>query len=602
LNSSEYKIDFSDPILSIGGKKRKYNEFNQINQQDEIISQDSHFKLSASLIKGNDGINFLSQPPLSFSSQKSFTTSSISSIKTISKIRTNQNFDEKFKRRGKNIRLLQLLSGEEIIEEQSSSLNTNIISGKISPRNEKEKTNKQMFEDIQKNIKNIKDSRNHSPINSGDSEDEREYIDETKSSFSNSNFSQITNTFSNFSNLTTNDFGLSQSDFNNNLFSHVNKHRNDSPNNNLFSQQNTQYKKRSSSRSKSPPINKLPDKNKFAFAQGNNKLNLNETITNELEKILEFHQNENNIFQSLAYRKAIAMLKNASEEITSCEQLKKYKYLGTSIGRKIKEIILTGKLKKSDYLQSDERNKSLQILTKVWGIGMGHANKLYKKGIKNIEDLRINQNLLTPNQIVGLKYYEDILKRIPRDECTEVLNIIKFELFKILPEEKTNIELCGSFRREKRTCGDIDILISRKDDGEINGILQSLIDSLMKIGLITEILSLVPYGTRHQFMGMCRLANMSICRESSNFSFSSVNRRIDIKIYKKKYYAFALLYFTGSAYFNRSMRLFASKLGYQLSDVSLRQNTTKHFIFCDTEEDIFNALGLDYKTPAERDI
>lgn len=36
-----------------------------------------------------------------------------------------------------------------------------------------------------------------------------------------------------------------------------------------------------------------------------------------------------------------------------------------------------------------------------------------------------------------------------------------------------------------------------------------------------------------------------------------INRRIDIKVYPKSQFPFAILYFTGSAYFNRSMRLFA---------------------------------------------
>jgi len=38
---------------------------------------------------------------------------------------------------------------------------------------------------------------------------------------------------------------------------------------------------------------------------------------------------------------------------------------------------------------------------------------------------------------------------------------------------------------------------------------------------------------------------------------SSKARRIDIKVYPKEQYGFALLYFTGSDYFNRDMRLFA---------------------------------------------
>jgi DNA polymerase lambda len=39
-----------------------------------------------------------------------------------------------------------------------------------------------------------------------------------------------------------------------------------------------------------------------------------------------------------------------------------------------------------------------------------------------------------------------------------------------------------------------------------------------------------------------------------------------VQTYPRSMFAFALLYFTGSDHFNRSMRLFASKKGYSLSD------------------------------------
>ena len=41
------------------------------------------------------------------------------------------------------------------------------------------------------------------------------------------------------------------------------------------------------------------------------------------------------------------------------------------------------------------------------------------------------------------------------------------------------------------------------------------------------------------------------------------HRRIDIKVYPPEQYAFALLYFTGSDHFNRSMRYYAKKLGWE---------------------------------------
>jgi hypothetical protein len=57
--------------------------------------------------------------------------------------------------------------------------------------------------------------------------------------------------------------------------------------------------------------------------------------------------------------------------------------------------------------------------------------------------------------------------------------------------------------------------------------------------------------------------------------------------------------------FNRSMRLYASKIGMQLSDHGAvpGQKNPKNQLWdkpvsqCSTEKDIFEMLGLDYKTP-----
>lgn len=88
------------------------------------------------------------------------------------------------------------------------------------------------------------------------------------------------------------------------------------------------------------------------------------------------------------------------------------------------------------------------------------------------------------------------------------------------------------------------------------------------------------------------------------------HRRIDIKLYPREQYGYAVLYFTGSDYFNRSMRLFAKKKGYILSDHGLhsafimknKKVWEGENIPCYTEEDVFRVLGLDYRKPEERSV
>jgi DNA polymerase/3'-5' exonuclease PolX len=348
-------------------------------------------------------------------------------------------------------------------------------------------------------------------------------------------------------------------------------------------------------------INKKPNINYSYYENDNIKTeflpNLNEHITSKLDKLLAYHTVENNKIKMTAYRNAIAEIRNHKERISNPGQIANLKYLGKHISRKIKEILLTGNLKKTDYICNDPRNKAIKILEGVYGIGAKFASQLYKRGIKTIDDLKQNKNLLSENQLIGLKYHDDLCVRIPREECIAILSAVKKELFEILPEEILQVEMCGSFRRGKETCGDIDILITRKDEGSIEGILETLIKKLYKNSFLQETLSISNTGKqRFQFMGICKLLKVS--------------RRIDIKIYLKQYYAFALLYFTGSAHFNRELRFHANKSGYNLTDLCLekvneytrKKYTTGEYVICETELEIFQALKLTYKSPEERDI
>ena len=334
--------------------------------------------------------------------------------------------------------------------------------------------------------------------------------------------------------------------------------------------------------------------NYFAFNLGKSKINTNKNkhLTDEFEKILEFHTNEGNKFEALAYRKVIGILKKYKDEINDPNKIPKIKGIGPKISEKIKEILITGKCRKSDNVSKDEKNKSIKELTTVHGIGIKQANEFYAQGIKSINDLKNIYNDLPSTIQKGLKYYDDIQIKIPREEITELFKIIEEELYKILDKKLLKAEVVGSYRRGRKLCGDMDVIITRIDDGLISGILHTLLDKLTEKKIIIDSLTMSDNtDTNCQiFMGICKLNEKSLYR------------RIDIKVYEKSFFPFALLYFTGSAYFNRSLRLFAKKKGYHLSDKELSNRFTGVKISCNSEEDIFKALDLKYQTPEERDI
>ena len=86
--------------------------------------------------------------------------------------------------------------------------------------------------------------------------------------------------------------------------------------------------------------------------------------------------------------------------------------IGSTILAKLQEFVDTGTLS----VLEKAKNNPVFIFTEVYGIGPKKAEELVKKhNITTIAELRARQDeLLNDVQKKGLKYYEDILKRIPR--------------------------------------------------------------------------------------------------------------------------------------------------------------------------------------------
>jgi DNA polymerase lambda len=60
-----------------------------------------------------------------------------------------------------------------------------------------------------------------------------------------------------------------------------------------------------------------------------------------------------------------------------------------------------------------------------------------------------------------LKYYDELREKIPRQEVAEFESALRSELHQIDPQ--LEVTVCGSYRRGKVTCGDIDALVTHPD-------------------------------------------------------------------------------------------------------------------------------------------
>ncbi len=309
-------------------------------------------------------------------------------------------------------------------------------------------------------------------------------------------------------------------------------------------------------------------------------IRLNETYIGLMEELADIMIKQGEPFRARAYKKAQETIMTYPGDITTPEQLNGQPNIGPTIMEKLKEYQNTGTLK----ILERERTNPANILADIYGIGPKKAKELVAQGITSIDMLRENQDKLNDTQKVGLKYYEDILKRLPRAEIDNYANIFKTEFNKVATPD-SRFEIVGSYRRGLESSGDIDVIITSNQPQ----VFTQFINELIAKKIIIEVLSRGP------------TKSLVITKIPS----SDVFRRVDFLYTTPEEYPFSVLYFTGSKMFNTVMRGHALKQGLTMNEHGLYKMDNKKkgekvsHVFRD-EQDIFDYLHLQYKTPKER--
>ncbi len=313
---------------------------------------------------------------------------------------------------------------------------------------------------------------------------------------------------------------------------------------------------------------------------------LKSDILNQLTKLANDKKAKKDTFRYRAYMKAIQAIKEHEDEIKTKEDLDKISGLAKgSIRTKIEEFIKTGEIEQVKTIS--EESKIIEALSNIYGVGPSKANYLVNnEKITSIDDLKErvkkDKDILNDKQRKGLKYYDDLLKKIPRKEMEKHDNFIS-ELIELIDKKKElQYDTVGSFRREAKNSGDFDVLCTTKNKD--TKIFNEIIEKLESNKYITETLA----KGEKKFMGICKLPR------------HKTHRRIDMIYTDYTNYAFTLLYFTGSGQFNIEMRNHALSLGYSLNEYGLKKNGEFINDKFETEEDIFKFLGIKYIEPKDR--
>ncbi|KAI0284907.1 hypothetical protein BC826DRAFT_973144 [Russula brevipes] len=377
-------------------------------------------------------------------------------------------------------------------------------------------------------------------------------------------------------------------------------------------------------REMTPPVKNAPRKKQAGFIcddpavtlAANSVPSINEDIVDKLSELAELHRarpTQDDKWRVIGYTKAIAALRRYGERITSVEQAMSLNGVGEKTALKIMEIIETGA-----YGGSTPRgrktsrlfNFSKEYMELVCGPaaspihllypppGQSIAHTWYLAGCRTLEDIRQRKGGITLSQAqaIGLKYYDDINTRMPREEASEIFGAIKsiacgstseVTCSSPFPRSQVICGIMGSYRRGKSTCGDIDVMITRSpDDGRTHagrschrgfprlGILLKLLSALRSAGIVTEDLSLSSGAGENlecTYRGLC-IRPTKVGEDKQH----RIQRRIDILTIPWESRGAALIYYTGddilclvTPQFNRSIRLKANKMGYSLNQRGL---------------------------------
>lgn len=292
-------------------------------------------------------------------------------------------------------------------------------------------------------------------------------------------------------------------------------------------------------------------------------------------------------FKPQAYERAAMALESLGQDVrTIYEQdglkgLQKIPGVGASTAEKIEEYLKTGKIKYYEELRK-KMPVNIEELTSVEGIGPKMIRDLWKH--LKIKDLKTLEKAAKAGKIQKLpnfrtKTEQNILQGIAfakRSQGRWLLGTIYpyvDELIALLKDSGLVKEAvaAGSIRRMKETVGDVDILVTTKDQEKV-------------IAYFLE-------HTRHTKLWGRGPTKVSL-HTLQGFD-------IDLRVLDEDVFGAGLQYFTGSKEHNVKLRTYAAQKGYKVSEYGVFKGRKR--IACKTEEEVYQALGLPYIEPEMRE-
>lgn len=328
----------------------------------------------------------------------------------------------------------------------------------------------------------------------------------------------------------------------------------------------------------------------------------------ELVELLRVLEDERHILGSevsaLSYAKACSAIIAFPRKVESVDQISRIPNIGPKMAAKIKEYLDNGTIVEVERIRESERYKCLKLFSSVFGVGPAKAQDWYARGYRLLED--IPSDKLCQVQVLGLQYYKDFSRPLSRVDVEEIANLV-FECAKQV-DEGAETMIVGGYRRGKESSGDCDVLLVPSLEGVETEFLHTLLRILQEKGHMTHVLQ-SEYNKYSGGAGREReelkssgkfdQLNKAICAIAQ--PSTNVFRQVDIIVAPRSVKGCAIVGWTGSKMYERSLRLFLSKeRSLHFTSHGLYSKVDMHSIPVESELDFFKACKMPYLPPEFR--
>jgi DNA polymerase (family 10) len=262
--------------------------------------------------------------------------------------------------------------------------------------------------------------------------------------------------------------------------------------------------------------------------------------------------------------------------------------IGKGMAANIRDLVATGTMPLREELLTRYKATMLELL-RLPGMGPKTVAMLHSAlGIADIDALEeaAKRGDLLPLPRLGQKFTDKLLKGIEdhrKNSSRFRIDVARghaeriSELIRAFPGIET-ITPAGSLRRGRETCGDLDLLVTGPAcEPEV---VAAAVEHVASLPLIDKLLA----------------------KGQNKVSFTLRNNlQVDVRLLPRASYGAALQYFTGSKHHNVALRQRAIKRGLTLSEYALLRLEDNVVVAAGSEEEIYNALGLDYIPPELRE-